>query len=241
MGSVAASGGYWVSTAGDDDLRRSGDDHRLDRRVRHHPDLRGIARASSASRRTASARRRSRASPTRCAAPRPQVDALIQAGINQTYARFTGLVAAARHLPVAARRRDRPGPCLGRRDRAPSIGLVDRFGSLDDADRRGGAARASRSREGPPGLCRARDIGLRCKLLRMLTGDTSAAPMRRRRAIRSRRSRAGPTWCWPRRWATRGASSPAPRFRCAASPAAAEPPSPADVADARRLMAQAGL
>ena len=43
MGSVAASGGYWVSTPGRLHLRRALDHHRLDRRVRRHPELPGHA------------------------------------------------------------------------------------------------------------------------------------------------------------------------------------------------------
>ena len=46
MGSVAASGGYWVATAGDVIYRRALDDHRLDRRVRHLAELRRDAAAA---------------------------------------------------------------------------------------------------------------------------------------------------------------------------------------------------
>jgi protease-4 len=62
----------------------------------------------------------------------PQVDGLLQAGVNQIYARFTGLVAQARHMPVArvdeiGQGRVWPGGV------AHQLGLVDRFGRLDDA------------------------------------------------------------------------------------------------------------
>ena len=62
----------------------------------------------------------------------PVFDRLIQGGIESVYARFTGLVAQSRHLAVArvdeiAQGRVWPGGM------ARQIGLVDRFGTLDDA------------------------------------------------------------------------------------------------------------
>ena len=113
-------------------LRRALDDHRLDRRVRHPAELRGHARSSSASAPTGCGRRRCRASPICCAAPRP---------------RRTGCCRSGSRAPIAAssawsrgrgacRRR---GSTRSRQGRvwdggtARQLGLVDRFGSLDDA------------------------------------------------------------------------------------------------------------
>ena len=53
MGSVAASGGYWVSTPGRLHLCRAVDHHRLDRRVRHPAELRRHSGRSWALARTA--------------------------------------------------------------------------------------------------------------------------------------------------------------------------------------------
>jgi protease-4 len=62
----------------------------------------------------------------------PQFDALIQTGIANVYARFTGLVAQSRHLPPA--RVDEIGQGhVWAGGTARQIGLVDRFGTLDDA------------------------------------------------------------------------------------------------------------
>ncbi len=58
MGSVAASGGYWISTASDEIWAAPGDDHRLDRHLRSLPhDRRARSPGTSASTRTAWARR----------------------------------------------------------------------------------------------------------------------------------------------------------------------------------------
>ena len=62
----------------------------------------------------------------------PVFDRLIQGGVESIYARFTGLVAQSRHLPIArvdaiAQGRVWPGGT------ARQIGLVDRFGTVDDA------------------------------------------------------------------------------------------------------------
>ena len=62
----------------------------------------------------------------------PVFDRLIQTGVESIYARFTGLVAAARHM--TPQRADEIGQ--GRvwpGGIARQIGLVDRFGTLDDA------------------------------------------------------------------------------------------------------------
>ena len=63
-------------------LRRAVDHHRLDRRVRGLAELRGHARQSSGSAPTASRRRRCRASRTCSSGPSPEVDRLIQAGVE---------------------------------------------------------------------------------------------------------------------------------------------------------------
>ena len=56
----------------------------------------------------------------------------MQAGVNQIYARFTGLVAQARHLPIARVNEIGQGR-VWEGTTAKSIGLIDGFGSLDDA------------------------------------------------------------------------------------------------------------
>jgi len=62
----------------------------------------------------------------------PQFDSLIQTGIENVYARFTGLVAQSRHL--SPQKVDEIGQGhVWAGGTARQIGLVDRFGTLDDA------------------------------------------------------------------------------------------------------------
>ena len=62
----------------------------------------------------------------------PVFDRLIQGGIENIYARFTGLVAQSRHLPIARVDEIAQGRVWAG-GTARQIGLVDRFGGLDDA------------------------------------------------------------------------------------------------------------
>jgi len=62
----------------------------------------------------------------------PQFDALVQTGIENIYARFTGLVAQSRRL--TPQRVDEIGQGhVWAGGTARQLGLVDRFGTLDDA------------------------------------------------------------------------------------------------------------
>lgn len=62
----------------------------------------------------------------------PVFDRLIQGGIENIYARFTGLVAQSRRLPIARVDEIAQGRVWAG-GTARQIGLVDRFGGLDDA------------------------------------------------------------------------------------------------------------
>ena len=131
MGSLAASGGYWVSTAGDtiiaDPATITGSIGVFGIIPTFEGSLGKIGLSADGVQATPLS-----GEPDALKGTTPVVDALIQAGINQVYAHFTGLVAAARHLPVA--RVDEIGQ--GRvwdGAAARQIGLVDRFGSLEDA------------------------------------------------------------------------------------------------------------
>jgi len=62
----------------------------------------------------------------------PEFDKLVQLGIDDVYRRFTELVAQSRHLPIARVYEIAEGRVWAG-GTARQIGLVDAFGSLDDA------------------------------------------------------------------------------------------------------------
>src|SRR3546814_6071720 len=131
MGSVAASGGYWVATAGDHIFAEpetitgsigvfgilpsfEGTLEKLGLGVD------GVATTPLTG------------EPDLLRGPSDNVDRLIQLSVESIYRRFVGLVAEARDMPVAR---------VGELDRqrvwaggtARPLGLIDGFGSLDDA------------------------------------------------------------------------------------------------------------
>ncbi|MEQ1508989.1 MAG: signal peptide peptidase SppA [Sphingopyxis sp.] len=64
----------------------------------------------------------------------PAFDTLAQASVEQIYGRFTGLVAASRHLPLARVQEIAEGRVWAGAT-ARQLGLVDQFGGLEDAIR----------------------------------------------------------------------------------------------------------
>lgn len=235
MGSVAASGGYWVSTTAD--------------RIFAEPStitgsigVFGIIPTFEATLKKAGLSADGvRATPLSgqpdiFLGTTPQVDALIQAGINQTYARFTGLVAAARHLPVA--RVDAIGQ--GRvwdGATARRLGLVDAFGGLPDAI----AAAARLARLDPAQVHPVyveRAPSLQRRLLRMLSrGDSgdNAAGGDARDPFAGLAGRPDQALAQGLADARRILAGPAIQARCLEC-GAATPPTPGDVAAARRLL-----
>jgi protease-4 len=131
MGSVAASGGYWIATAGDMIMAepstitgsigvfavlpsfqgtlqklRIGADGVGTTPLSGQPDLlRGFS---------------------------PEADRLLQMGVESTYRRFVSLVSRARRMPPARVHELAQGRVWAG-GAARQLGLVDRFGSLDDA------------------------------------------------------------------------------------------------------------
>jgi protease-4 len=167
------------------------------------------------------------------------VDALIQAGVSQTYARFLVLVSQARHLPLL--RVDAIGQ--GRvwdGGRARALGLVDRFGGLPDA-----IAEAARRAHLDPAKVHPvyveRPSSLRLRLLKRLTsGDDATNATASRDAFA--RLHAGPeaAVAGVLGEVRRIVAGPAIQARCLVC-AAAQPPAPSDSAAARRLLAAGGL
>jgi protease-4 len=131
MGSVAASGGYWVSTPADTIFAEPST-------ITGSIGVFGIIPTFAGSLQKLGLSADGVATTPLSGQPdvyrgtSPQFDALVQTGIANVYARFTGLVARSRHLSPS--RVDEIGQ--GRvwaGGVAHQIGLVDRFGTLDDA------------------------------------------------------------------------------------------------------------
>lgn len=241
MGSVAASGGYWVSTTADEIYAEpstiTGSIGVFGIIPTFENTLRKVGLSADGVRATPLS-----GQPDIYQGTTPQVDALIQAGINQTYARFTGLVAAARHLPVA--RVDEIGQGhVWDGAAAKRLGLVDKFGGLSDA-----VAEAARLARLDPAKVHPvyveRPTSFKRRLLHFLTNtsdDASAsASVAARDPFAGLTRRPDVALAQAIGDARRVLGGPSVQVRCLVCGPGA-PPSPADLLAARRLIADAGL
>ena len=131
MGSVAASGGYWVSTPADTIFAEPSTITGSIGVFGIIPTFAGTLQKVGLSADGVATTPLS-GQPDVYRGTSPQFDALIQTGISNIYARFTGLVAQSRHMSV--QRVDEIGQGhVWAGGTAHQIGLVDRFGTLDDA------------------------------------------------------------------------------------------------------------
>jgi len=131
MGSVAASGGYWVSTPGDTIFAEPSTITGSIGVFGIIPTFAGTLQKVGLSADGVGTTPLS-GQPDVYRGTSPQFDTLIQTGITNIYARFTGLVAQSRHMTPA--RVDEIGQGhVWAGGIARQIGLVDRFGTLDDA------------------------------------------------------------------------------------------------------------
>jgi protease-4 len=131
FGSVAASGGYWIATAGDQIFAEpstiTGSIGVFGILPSFQGTLERIGIGADGVRTTPLS-----GEPDLLRGPSPEVNRLLQMGVENTYRRFIGIVSQARRLPPA--RVDEIGQ--GRiwdGGTARQLGLVDRFGSLQDA------------------------------------------------------------------------------------------------------------
>ncbi len=131
FGSVAASGGYWIATAGDTIFAEpstiTGSIGVFGILPSFEGTLQKLGIGADGVQTTPLS-----GEPNILRGPAPEVDRLLQMGVDATYRRFVGLVARARRLPPArvdaiAQGRVWDGGT------ARQLGLVDRFGSLDEA------------------------------------------------------------------------------------------------------------
>ncbi len=131
MGSVAASGGYWVATAGDvifaEPSTITGSIGVFAILPSFQGTLQRLGIGADGVRTTPLS-----GEPDLLRGPSPEASQLLQMGVDGTYRRFVGLVARARHLAPARVNEIAQGRVWDG-GTARQIGLVDRFGNLDDA------------------------------------------------------------------------------------------------------------
>ncbi|HEX8400588.1 MAG TPA: signal peptide peptidase SppA [Allosphingosinicella sp.] len=131
MGSVAASGGYWVATAGDAIFAEpetiTGSIGVFGILPSFEGALQKLGVGVDGIKTTPLS-----GEPDLLRGPSPEADRLIQSGIDSTYRRFLQLVSQARKLPVERVDEIAQGRVWDGGS-ARQLGLIDRFGSLDDA------------------------------------------------------------------------------------------------------------
>jgi protease-4 len=133
MGSVAASGGYWVAMAGDrvfaEPTTITGSIGVFGVLPTFESSLAKIGVTSDGVRTTPLS-----GQPDLFGGTTPEFDRLAQTGVEDMYRRFIGLVSAARKLPPARVDEIAQGRVWDGGS-ARQLGLIDAFGSLDDAVR----------------------------------------------------------------------------------------------------------
>lgn len=131
FGSVAASGGYWIATAGDTIMAEpstiTGSIGVFGILPSFEGTLQRIGVGADGVRTTPLS-----GQPDILRGPSEEADRLLQAGVEGTYRRFIALVSRARRLPPARVNEIAQGRVWAG-GTARQLGLVDRFGSLDDA------------------------------------------------------------------------------------------------------------
>ena len=131
MGNVAASGGYWIATAGDvimaEPTTVTGSIGVFGVLPSFEGALQRLGIGTDGIRTTPLS-----GEPDLLRGPSPQADQLLQTGVESTYRRFVALVARARRLEPRRVHEIAQGRVWDG-GTARQLGLVDRFGSLDDA------------------------------------------------------------------------------------------------------------
>ncbi|MGA9581055.1 MAG: signal peptide peptidase SppA [Allosphingosinicella sp.] len=168
MGSVAASGGYWVATAGD---RIYAEPSTITGSIGVFGVLPSFEGAMTKLGLGADGVKTTPLSgePDLLRGPSPEADRLLQMGVDGTYRRFLALVSAARKMPVEQVDRIAQGR-IWAGGTAHQLRLVDSFGGLDDAVRE-----AARLAKLDPEEARAvwleKEPGFADQLLMSMAGD----------------------------------------------------------------------
>jgi protease-4 len=131
FGNVAASGGYWIATAGDQIFAEpstiTGSIGVFGVLPSFEGSLQRLGIGADGVRTTPLS-----GEPDLLRGPNEEVDRLLQMGVEATYRRFLGLVSQARRMP-AQRVHEIAQGRVWDGGTARQLGLVDRFGSLEDA------------------------------------------------------------------------------------------------------------
>lgn len=168
MGSVAASGGYWVATAGDrifaEPSTITGSIGVFGILPSFEGTLTKLGLGADGVKTTPLS-----GEPDILRGPSPEADRLLQMGVDGTYRRFLALVSAARKMPVAEVDKIAQGR-IWDGGTAHQLRLVDAFGGLDDAIRE-----AARRAKLDPGEAKAvwleKEPDFGDQLLMSLAGD----------------------------------------------------------------------
>jgi protease-4 len=171
FGNVAASGGYWIATAGDaifaEPSTITGSIGVFGILPSFEGALEQLGVGADGVRTTPLS-----GEPDIFRGPSPEVDRLLQMGVETTYRRFVTLVAEARKLPPARVHEIAQGRVWDG-GTARQIGLVDRFGSLDDAIAEA-ARRARLDVEDAGVVWLEREPGFWQEFLKGMAGDAAA-------------------------------------------------------------------
>ncbi|HYW15582.1 MAG TPA: S49 family peptidase, partial [Allosphingosinicella sp.] len=168
MGSVAASGGYWVATAGD---KIYAEPSTITGSIGVFGVLPSFEGAMTKLGLGADGVKTTPLSgePDLLRGPSPEADLLLQMGVDGTYRRFLALVSGARKIPVAQVDQIAQGR-IWAGGTAHQLRLVDSFGGLDDAVRE-----AARLAKLDPGQAKAawleKEPGFADQLLMSMAGD----------------------------------------------------------------------
>ncbi|HEX6375163.1 MAG TPA: signal peptide peptidase SppA [Allosphingosinicella sp.] len=175
MGSLAASGGYWVATVGD---RIYAEPSTITGSIGVFGILPSFEGTMTKLGLGADGVKTTPLSgePDLLRGPSPEADRLLQMGVDGTYRRFLALVSTARKKPVAEIDRIAQGR-IWDGGTARQLGLVDEFGGLDDAVREA-ARRAKLDPDEADAVWLEKEPGFGDRLLMSLAGDgeEEAAP-----------------------------------------------------------------
>ena len=187
MGSVAASGGYWVATPADfiyaEPSTITGSIGVFGVLPSFQGTLQKLGIGADGVKTTPLS-----GEPDLLRGPSPEANRLIQSGVNAMYARFLSIVAASRHKTPQQVDADRAGAGVGRRHRA-SDRPRRRLRRNERGDRQGGGARQARRRARHPLPRAAAELPRRAGRDARRRKKATTAPCRPMRSRCSRSSR----------------------------------------------------
>ena len=238
FGSVAASGGYWIATAGDTIFAEpstiTGSIGVFGILPSFEGTLERLGIGADGVRTTPLS-----GEPDLLRGPGPEMDRLLQLGVEGTYRRFLAIVAQARRLPVQRVNEIGQGRVWAG-GMARQLGLVDRFGSLDDAIAEA-ARRANVTREDAGLVWLEQEPDFWSELLRGMAGGDDQAGAGGRDVFSRMARRPEALLARAIEEAEALATGPALQARCLECPVAARAERPQTRSLVRRLLAMAGM